>query len=449
MSSYDWNPTSFGQDMRHHFSFAPGYRNLNHGSFGTSPRAIRDRANALRDECESNPCPFIKYRFPELLDESRSAMSEFLGVPRSTVVFVPNATTGVNTVLRNITWNPDGKDEIIQLDIIYGACGKTTSYICESTQQRVRTREVGFKYPVETSEIVSNFQKVIQQSKAEGFQPRVAIFDTISSNPGIRLPFKELAAVCREENVLSLVDAAHGIGQIDLDISSWDPDFLVTNCHKWLYTPRGCAVFYVPMRNQGMIRSTLPTSHGFVVHETPAVDLQGAKKQENSLQKKTEFEINFEFVGTIDNIAFLTIPAAIKWRRQVCGGEQKIQEYCISLAKKGGLRVAEILGTRILDDTDHCMTNCSMVNILLPLERPTSGTGSLVKCKGSTETATITDWMQLTLIENWKTFMPIFPFQGRWWVRLSGQIYLDDSDFEWAGWTLKAVCEQLEQETFV
>ncbi|KAJ6007290.1 Pyridoxal phosphate-dependent transferase major region subdomain 1 [Penicillium herquei] len=447
MSSYTWEPTEFGQDMRQHFSFAPGYRNLNHGSFGTSPRAIRDRANALREECESNPCPFIKYRFPELLDACRAAMSEFLGVPRSTVVFIPNATTGVNTVLRNITWNPDGKDEIIQFDIIYGACGKTTSYICESNQQRVRTREVGFQYPVESSEMVSTFQKAIQQSKSEGFRPRVAIFDTISSNPGIRLPFRELAAVCRDENVLSLVDAAHGIGQIDLDIPSWDPDFLVTNCHKWLYTPRGCAVFYVPVRNQEMIRSTLPTSHGFVVHET--VNQPGNKQQEDSLPEKTEFEINFEFVGTTDNMAFLTIPDAIKWRQQVCGGERKIQEYCTALANKGGLRVAKILGTRILEDIGHCMTNCSMVNILLPLKRPTSGIGSLVKCKDGVRTVTITDWMQLTLIEHWKTFMPIFLFQGDWWVRLSGQIYLDESDFEWAGWTLKAACEQLEQETFV
>ncbi|KAJ5737867.1 Pyridoxal phosphate-dependent transferase major region subdomain 1 [Penicillium malachiteum] len=447
MSSYSWEPTPFGQDMRQHFYFAPGYRNLNHGSFGTSPRAILDRTNALRDECESNPCPFIKYRFPELLDESRAAMSEFLGVPRSTIVFTSNATTGVNTVLRNITWNADGKDEIIQLDIIYGACGKTTRYICESNQQRVRTREVGFQYPEENSEIVSTFQKSIQKSKDEGFRPRVAIFDTISSNPGIRLPFKELAAICREEDVLSLVDAAHGIGQIDLNIPSRDPDFLVTNCHKWLYTPRGCAVFYVPARNQGMMRSTLPTSHGFVVRDT--VEQQGNKKQEDFLQKKTEFETNFEFVGTTDNIAFLTIPAAIKWRQQVCGGEQKIQEYCTTLSKKGGVRVAEILGTRILEDNGHCMTNCSMINILLPLERPTSGTGSLVKCKDSTETRTITDWMQLALIEHWKTFMPIFPFQGRWWVRLSGQIYLDESDFEWAGWTLKAALENLEQETFV
>lgn len=381
-----------------------------------------------------------------MLDESRVAISEFLGVPLSTVVFVPNATTGVNTVLRNIAWNSDGKDEIIQLDIIYGACGKTASYVCEYNQQKVHTREVGFEYPVEATEIVSAFQKAIQASKAEGSRPRVAIFDTIASNPGIRLPFEELTAVCRSEGVLSLVDAAHGIGQIKLDLPSWDPDFLVTNCHKWLYTPRGCALFYVPERNQAMMRSTLPTSHGFVMD--PSRSDSSADKKHPTLEK-SDFVMNFEFVGTIDNIALLTVADAIKWRESVCGGEEKIQEYCMSLAKRGGARVAEILGTRILDNANHDLSKCFMVNILLPFNRPTTGSGSLVKVKDGAKPLGITDWIQLTMIEHFKTFMPVFPFQGKWWVRLSGQIYLDDSDFEWAGQTLKTLCEQLEQQIFV
>ncbi|OQD82191.1 hypothetical protein PENANT_c023G10429 [Penicillium antarcticum] len=405
----------FGHEMRRHFSFAPVYRNLNHGSFGASPTVIRNRANELREECEATPCPFIKYRFPQLLHRSRAAMSSFLGVPESTIVFVPNATTGVNTVLRNMIWNSDGRDEIIQLDVIYGACAKTAQYVCEASGDKVCTRQIGFTYPVDDSEIVATFRRAMQASRLEGNRPRIAMFDTITSNPGFRLPFHELTAVCRTEGVLSLIDGAHGIGQIDLKLSTLDPDFLVSNCHKWLYTPRSCAVFYVPERNQAMMRSTLPTSHGFV-----------ARSQEST-------------------VSFLTVPEAIQWRQIICGGEDKIRQYCIQLARKGGKRVAEILETKVLDNDSHSLTECCMINILLPLTKPTSGDESLVRMAGAPG-ITVTDWMQQTMIERFKTFMPIFPFQGSWWVRLSGQIYLEESDFEWAGWTLKGLCEMLLDE---
>jgi len=83
------------------------------GSFGTAPREIRQKQRTYQDLSESTPDPFIRYTYPKLLDESRAAIAKFLNVPTDTIVFVPNATTGVNTVLRNIAWNEDGKDEIL------------------------------------------------------------------------------------------------------------------------------------------------------------------------------------------------------------------------------------------------------------------------------------------------------------------------------------------------
>jgi selenocysteine lyase/cysteine desulfurase len=366
-------------------------------------------------------------------------MSAFLGVAESTIVFVPNATTGINTVLRNLVWNTDGKDEILQFDVIYGACGKTTNYVCEANRDIVRTREIAFEYPVDDATVVSAFRKAIETSRIEGFRPRIAIFDTISSNPGLRFPFEELTAICHAEGVLSLIDAAHGIGQIELDLPLLNPDFLISNCHKWMFTPRGCAVFYVPERNQAMMRSTLPTSHGFIARSS-IKDIEGST---NGAPKKTEFESNFEFVGTTDNFAFLTIADAIQWRQTVCGGEKAIQEYCVQLCRKGGQRVAEILGTNVLENRERSSSNCFMVNILLPLHKPTQGEGSMVEDESGNR-VTVSEWMQQSMIKHHKTFMPVFPFQGAWWVRLSAQIYLDQSDFEWAGWTLKSLCEKLD-----
>lgn len=363
-------------------------------------------------------------------------------MPVSTVVYVSNATTGVNTVLRNIVWNSDGKDEILQFNIIYGACGKTTDYICEMTHDVVRTREINLTYPIEDPELLAAFKSAIQDSRNSGHRPRLAIFDTIVSNPGLRFPFEALTAICREEGILSLIDGAHGVGHIDLDLSTLDPDFFVSNCHKWLFAPRGCAVFYVPERNQDMIRSPLPTSHGFVTRSELA-----SGHRDCPWGGKSDFVSNFEFIGTTDPSSYLTVPEAIKWRVEVCGGEDAIRAYCTALARDGGRRVAEILGTTILDNKSHSLTDCCMVNVLLPLSLDNSGGDNVVIVEdrpGAKEA--VTDFILHTLIDEYSTFMPVFFFQGAWWTRLSGQIYLDMDDFEEAGRTLKEVCERVGRE---
>ncbi|KAL1961430.1 hypothetical protein VTO42DRAFT_158 [Malbranchea cinnamomea] len=425
----------FGKEMRKLFSFADDYTPLNHGSYGATPTAILAKADAFRRESDARPSRFMRYDYPRYLDAARAALAKFLDVPMRTVVLVPNATTGVNTVLRNLTWNPDGKDEIIQLSIIYPACGKTTEYICEYNNDIVRTRQVSLPYPIEDEDLVAAYRSVIHASRAQGRRPRIAIFDTVASLPGVRLPFEKLAAMCREEQILSVIDGAHGIGHVKLDLPNVDPDFFVSNCHKWLFVPRGCAVLYVPERNQHLIRTSVPTTADFV----PRSANKGSSASTASLGGQSEFERNFSFLGTDDRSAWLTIPEAIRWREEVCGGEENIRTYCRNLAREGSTKVAEILGTHILDNKTHSITDCCMVNVRLPLSAGLDDGTAMTREK-------VVNWIQRTVVEEYDSYLQLFYFQGGYWVRLSGQIYLDLSDFEWIGGVLKKVCERAEHE---
>ena len=200
------------------------------GSYGTYPKPVRDTLRHIQDLAEARPDKFMRYQYEDLLLASRTAIANLLNVPVSTCVFVQNATLGINTVLRNLVYEP--RDVIVYFDTIYGACEKTIESILETTPN-VRARKVdGYEFPCEHGEIVERFVDVVKGLQGEGLKAKVAVFDTICAVPGVRFPFERLTEECRRLGVLSCIDAAHGVGHIPLDLGRLDPDFLVSNCHK-------------------------------------------------------------------------------------------------------------------------------------------------------------------------------------------------------------------------
>ena len=199
-------------------------------------------------------------------------------------------------------------------------------------------------------------------------------------------------------------------------------------------------MFYVPVRNQGLIRSSLPTSHGFVP--------RGGEERFNPLPPsgKSVFVNGHEFVGTVDSSPYLCVVDGLKWREEVLGGEERVREALTALAREGGKKVAEILGTEVLDNESGSMSRCSMINVALPLVvQGGEGQGEEGKATAIPESdkAAATNWMLQRLVNEHKTFVALYVYRGRWWARLSAQVYLELEDFEWAGQVLKEVCERV------
>jgi selenocysteine lyase/cysteine desulfurase len=221
--------TEFGRAMRtEHFSpFSPQNININHGSFGAYPAAVCDELRRFQALSEANPDGYFRYEVPRRLDGAREAVASLVNVPADEVVLVPNATTGVNTVLRNLRFGEGEK--IVYLSTAYGACEKTVDHVVEMTPGLEAVR-VEIAYPISDDRIVVSFDEALAQNRG---RVRVALFDTVSSLPGIRLPFERLTALCRRYGVLSLIDGAHGVGCVPLDLGKLDADFVVSNLHKY------------------------------------------------------------------------------------------------------------------------------------------------------------------------------------------------------------------------
>ncbi|KAL8865128.1 MAG: hypothetical protein Q9174_007056, partial [Haloplaca sp. 1 TL-2023] len=221
------SPSPFGHSMLQHFLTDPSYLPLNHGSFGTYPKPVRERLHHFQDLSESRPDAFFRYNLPGYVDSARSAVAQLLGVGAGECVFVSNATTGINTVLRSLVFEKG--DVIVHFSTIYAACEKTVEYLKETTL--VESAKVVVDYPIGDNDLLARFKEKVDQLKKNGKRPRVALFDTVSSLPGVRVPWEKLVDICKAEQILSLVDGAHGVGHIDLKLSQVQPDFLVSNCH--------------------------------------------------------------------------------------------------------------------------------------------------------------------------------------------------------------------------
>ncbi|CAG8949175.1 hypothetical protein HYFRA_00004798 [Hymenoscyphus fraxineus] len=425
----------YGKRMREtHFAFSPSYTPLNHGSFGASPILVQERQRELQKLEAERPDTFIVFDLPKLIDASREAVAPLLGAPVDEIVFVPNATTGINTVLRNLRFEEG--DVIVHFSTIYDSCEKTIFSIGEMGP--LRARSVVLEYPIEDEEVVRRFREMVGKVRSEGLNVKIAMFDTVLTFPGVRMPWEELVEACRELGVLSLIDGAHGIGHIDLQhLGKVSPDFFVSNCHKWLYTPRACAVFYVPFRNQHLIRTCLPTSHGY----------RTQTELSTSLMQKSDFVMLFEFVATIDYSPYCCIPAALKFRNEICSGEEAIRNYSWNLASKGGNRVAELLGTETMVNQNGSMNKCCFTNVRLPLTFKADGE-SIGKGEFSIHDASrIGVLVNAVAFQESDTYLQIGLHRGILWVRLSGQIYLEFEDFEWIGAKLEDLCRRIREGT--
>lgn len=167
---------------------------------------------------------------PILIDKSRAAVAAHLHAPVEEIVFVPNATTGVDTVIRSLKYSPG--DKIVYFNFIYGSCENIIRYAEESTP--VVGVKIAATFPISDDELVARLRGTIQREQQSGARVRLALFDSIVSMPGVRLPFERLVGVCKEFGVLSLIDGAHGVGHIPLDLGKLNADFFVSNCHKYV-----------------------------------------------------------------------------------------------------------------------------------------------------------------------------------------------------------------------
>jgi len=269
---------------------------LNHGSFGACPREVFQQFQHLQLELERNPVAFLGRRSGQLLAQARERLGAYLGAAGEDLVFVPNATTGVNIVAHSLALQAG--DEVLGTDHEYGACEAAWQVVC--ARAGAHYRRVTVPLPYDPAAFVDS---VMAQA---GPRTRLIFASHLTSTTALIFPVAELCARARQAGIRTLIDGAHAPGQLPLDLLSVGADFYTGNCHKWLCAPKGSAFLHARPERQADLHATV-VSWGYVAG-------QGGHSGFDAYTGRSTFERRLQWQGTRDLAAFLAVPSAIDFQ---------------------------------------------------------------------------------------------------------------------------------------
>jgi isopenicillin-N epimerase len=365
--------------LRSLWTLSPGLTFLNHGSFGLTPKPVLRAQARLKREMERDPPRFFDHlRLLPRLAEARAAAAEALGASPEDLVFADNATTGVNAVLQSLVFPPG--EEVVTTDQVYPAVRNALRHRLDPVGGRLI--EAALPWPVASDDA---FVAAVETA----LTPRtvLAVFDLIASRSAVRLPVERLSALCRARGIPVLVDAAHGPGQLPLHLPALGADWVAGNLHKWFFAPRGCALLWVRPERAAALHPTV-ISHGY----------GGGLAAE------------FGWTGTRDVTPFLSVPAALSFHARLGGpalmegNRARAAEAAALLAEAWRTEVAGLPGQR-----------WAMAAVRVPHPGDPGEEGARR--------------LHDALLKRHRIQVPVFPFKGALWLRVSAQAYNASADY--------------------
>lgn len=358
------------------FLLRPDVAFLNHGSFGACSRPVFAEYQRWQRVLEEEPVEFLGRRLDDLLAEARAPLGAFLGTAPDNLVFVPNATYGMNVVARSFPLEPG--DEVLGTTHEYGAVERTWTFVCEAKGAQYRSQPIPLP--------ITSAEALIEQLW-QGVTPRTRalVISHITSPTALIFPVAEVCRRAAAQGIVTIIDGAHAPGQIDLALDDIGADFYTGNLHKWTCAPKGSAFLYARPDRQPMLQPLVVSWGWRAINPGPS-----------------PFQDYFGWTGTSDPAPYLSVPAAIAFQRQ--HDWPSVRATCHEMVSAASQRIGALTGLSPISP-DSPDWYGQMRSIPIP------------------RTAATAQEVQQRLWNDFQIEVPIVDWQDQRFVRISIQAY--------------------------
>eukprot|EP00501_MAST-03F_sp_TOSAG23-6_P002582 GSMAST32.ASY1.ANO1.2723.1 assembled CDS len=210
--------TEFGHPTRENLFYVDSsWTFVNHGAFGGAIQVGFKEPEEWRRYAELQPLRYFDRDLLPHLAYSCRMLAEFVNSKPSNIALVPNATSGLSSVIRGAVRRLQPGDRVFVFDTSYGSVKKMIKEFC--MLQKVKVDIVTFPLPLPNcpAEATETILSVIDSEMQQG--TKVAIFDHTTSQTAINMPIVEITTKAKSLGVERvIIDGAHGLLARSLDM---------------------------------------------------------------------------------------------------------------------------------------------------------------------------------------------------------------------------------------